>query len=76
MEERVFVLLSWASVFFVFFCLVVTNWKRADLLAPIGGLFNCSIFCCVLLCVHSTFAIISMEKRELVACFVCLPGVS
>ena len=35
------------------------------------GFCNCSLFCCVLLCVHSSFAIISMGKRELVAllCF-------
>ena len=32
---------------------------------------NCSMFCCVLLCVHSSFAIISMGKRELVA-LLCL----
>ena len=28
---------------------------------------NCSMFCCTLLHVHSSFAIISMGKRELVA---------
>ena len=28
---------------------------------------NCSMFCCALLCVHSSFAIISMGKRKLVA---------
>ena len=31
------------------------------------GFCNCSKFCCALLCVHSSFAIISMGKRELVA---------
>ena len=31
------------------------------------GFCNCSMFCCALLCVHSSFAIISMGKRELVA---------
>ena len=30
------------------------------------GFCNCSMFCCTLLCVHSSFAIILMEKRELV----------
>ena len=35
----------------------------------IVGLCNCSMFCCALLCVHSSFAIISMGKRELVALF-------
>ena len=36
--------------------------------------FNCSMFSCWLLCVHSSFAIISMGKTELVAllCFVFL----
>ena len=32
---------------------------------------NCSTFCCALLCVHSRFAIISMEKRGLFA-LICL----
>ena len=31
------------------------------------GLCNCSMFCRVLLCVDSSFAIISMGMRELVA---------
>ena len=31
---------------------------------------NCSMFCCALLCVLSSFAIISMGKSELVAFFV------
>ena len=34
---------------------------------PIVGFCNCSIFCCALLCVLSSFAIISMGKRELIA---------
>ena len=32
---------------------------------------NCYIFCCALLCVHSSFAVISKGKRELVA-LLCL----
>ena len=31
------------------------------------GVCNCSMFCCMLLYVHSSFAIILMGKRELVA---------
>ena len=31
------------------------------------GFCNCAMFCCGLLYVHSSFAIILMEKRELVA---------
>ena len=31
------------------------------------GFYNYSMFCCVLLCVHSGFAIILIGKRELVA---------
>ena len=31
------------------------------------GVCNCSMFCCALLYVHSSFAIILMGKRELVA---------
>ena len=44
------------------------------------GVSNCSMFCCTLLYVHSSFAIILMGKRELVAllslsswCLVALP---
>ena len=35
--------------------------------APIVGVCNCSMFCCTLLYVHSSIAIILMGKRELVA---------
>ena len=31
------------------------------------GVCNCSMFCCALLCVHSSVAIIMMGKRELIA---------
>ena len=31
------------------------------------GSCNCSMFCCALLCFHSSFAIILMGKREVVA---------
>ena len=37
------------------------------IVTPIVGFCNCSMFCCALLCVHSSFAIILMGKRELVA---------
>ena len=33
------------------------------------GVCNCSMFCCTLLYVHSSIAIILMGKRELVALF-------
>ena len=33
------------------------------------GFCNCSMFCCALLCVHSSFATISMGKRERTGCF-------
>ena len=36
-------------------------------MTPIVGVCNCSMFCCTLLYVPSSFAIILMEKRELVA---------
>ena len=40
----------------------------------IVGFCNCSLFCCALFCVRSSFAIISMGKRELVAllCLSCV----
>ena len=37
------------------------------IVTPIAGFCKCSMFCCVLLHVHSSFAIILMGKRELVA---------
>ena len=37
----------------------------------IMGFCNCSMFCCALLCVHSSFAIILNRKSELVA-LLCL----
>ena len=44
--------------FVVDFLLIVTS---------IVGVCNCSMFCCTLLCVRSSIAIILMGKRELVA---------
>ena len=37
------------------------------IVTPIVGFCNRSMFWCELLCVHSSFAIISIEKRDLVA---------
>ena len=37
------------------------------IVAPDVGVCGCSVFCCALLCVHSSIAIILMGKRELVA---------
>ena len=55
--------------------LIVVRSKEVVLLllivTPIVGLCNCSMFCCALLCIHSSCAIISMGKRELVA-LLCL----
>ena len=39
--------------------------------APIVGFYVCSMFCCVLLCVLSSFSIILMVNRELVT-LLCL----
>ena len=41
------------------------------IVTSIAGVCNCSMFCCTLLYVHSSIAIISMGKRELVA-LLCL----
>ena len=40
------------------------------IVAPLVRFCDCSVFCCALLCVHSSFAVISMGKRELDGCFV------
>ena len=37
------------------------------IVTSIAGFCNCSIFCCALLYVHSSFAIILVGKRELIA---------
>ena len=37
------------------------------IVTPILGVCNCSMFCCTLLYVHSSIAIILMGKRELIA---------
>ena len=37
---------------------------------PIVGFCSCTMFCCALLYVHSSFAIILMGKRERAGCFV------
>ena len=46
-------------------------WVAVRSKAPIVGFCVCSVFCCALLCVLSSFAIILMGKRELIAllCF-------
>ena len=41
------------------------------IVTPIVGFCNCSMFYCALLCIHSSFAIISMGKTELVT-LLCL----
>ena len=46
------------------------------IVTPIVGVCNFSLFCCTLLYVHSSFAIILMGKRELIAMLICPPGVS
>ena len=37
------------------------------MVTPIMGVCDCSMFCCTLLYVHSSIAVISMGNRELVA---------
>ena len=46
------------------------------IVTPSVGVCNCSMFCCTLLYIHSSFAIILMGKWELLLCLVYLPGVS
>ena len=49
------------------------------IVTPIMGVCNCSMFCCTLFYVHSSFAIILMGKRDLVALlslfYLCLVNV-
>ena len=37
------------------------------IVTPIVGVCDCSVFCCTLLYVHSSIALILMGKRELIA---------
>ena len=48
------------------------------IVTPIVGVCNCSMFCCTLLYVPSSFAIILMgwEREGWLLCLVCLPDVS
>ena len=70
---------------YIFFCKVMSFFKSCNKPFITGtsemveyhaimGICNCSMFCCALLCVHSSFAIILRDSWLL--CFVCLPGVS
>ena len=45
------------------------------IVAPVVGVCGCSMFCCTLLYVPSSFAIILTGKRELVTSLVCPPCV-
>ena len=47
------------------FCSVVVDFLF--IVTPIVGVCNCSMFCCTLLYVHFSIAIILMGKRELIA---------
>ena len=58
--------LQWLRLVSVLLLLIVT---------PIVGFCNCSMFCCALLYVHSSFAIYYNYLDGLL-CLVCLPGVS
>ena len=45
--------------------------------APIVGFYSCSMCCCALLCVYSSFAISYWwERKSWLHCLVCLHGVS
>ena len=59
--------MAWAAVRSkVVFLLLLTF---LFIVTPIVGVCNCSIFCCMLLYVHSSIAIILMGKRELVTLY-------
>ena len=47
-----------------FYLLLLPLWESVT---PIVGVCNCSMFCCTLLYVHSSIAIILTGKRKLVA---------
>ena len=51
--------------------IVFVSFKHLKLPISIVGFCGCSMFCCALRCIHSSFAIILVGKRELVA-LLCL----
>ena len=59
--------MAWADVCSKAVCYVVVD--ILFIATPIMGVFGCSVFCCTLLYVHSSFAIILMGKRERAGCF-------
>ena len=46
------------------------------IVTPIVGVCICVMFCCTLLYVHASFAIILMGRESWLLGLVCLPGVS
>ena len=55
------------ELFIVQACSVVVVVDFLFIVTPIVGVCNCSMFCCTLLYVHSSIAIILMGKREPIA---------
>ena len=54
-------------VLHVYYCIGLCFLVLLFIVIPIVGVCNCSMFCCMLLYVHSSIAIILMGKRELIA---------
>ena len=57
--------MAWVAVRFKVVVLLLLTFLF--IVTPIVGVCNCSMFCCTLLYVHSSFAIILIGKRERVA---------
>ena len=51
-----------------------TSYNKGTFL-DIVGVCNCSMFCCMVLYVHSSIGIILMGKRSWLLCLICLHGV-
>ena len=66
----------WVLLLLTFCFLLLPLWESVSVLLPIVGVCKCSMFCCTLLYVHSSFAISLMGKRELVALLILSLGVS
>ena len=61
--NRIVNAMDWVYSNSVAFCIEQLH----QVVTPIVGVCNCSMFCCTLLYVHFSFAIILIGKRELVA---------
>ena len=75
-EPRPYILWFFCYWFIVWCTAVRSKAVALFLLTCLLGVSNCSMFCCTLLYVHSSFASSWWGRESWLLCLVCLPGVS